>query len=525
MAFAAEVALFGAVPAPYHAVNLALHAAVVLLAWRLLRTLVDARAAWIAAALFACHPLQSEVVLAIKAQDDLLAAACILLALLCARTANAQASGSWRAAVALLPFGVGLLSKENALATPVLLFALDHFAPTQRRTPRYILALMLVLAGAYLVLRHSALAVAASPQVHERTWLFPSSLAALPYYWKQFLWPWPLSIDHPWATAAHLGSGLLAASLALQGAVVFLAWRSSRSSDRAALAWFYASLLVSLNPLGGVVVYAERFAFLPLLGLALCVAVRAPRTRAAAIAAALVLTAGAALSNLRARDWLDNEALFRATLRTHPHSQMARLSLRRELVTLDRAEEATALLGEAPERAPTSFVERGALADIALIALIALKRGDNANAARLYGLITSSKFAQWDDELNWGVALTNLGEHATAREAFESVLRERPNSAPALRMLGRLDLEAERWSEALERLRMALAQEPGHQLTNYFVLVTTWKAEGDERALEVLEDLRRRGISIGVLLEQDAVRWAACGARLRSELNNEMSKK
>src|ERR1035437_10339900 len=46
----------------YHALNLALHLCAVLLLYECLRSLIGERAGWIAAALFAVHPLQAEAV-------------------------------------------------------------------------------------------------------------------------------------------------------------------------------------------------------------------------------------------------------------------------------------------------------------------------------------------------------------------------------------------------------------------------------------------------------------------------------
>lgn len=81
--FAAEFRLFGERAELYHAVNLVLHAGVVLVVWRLARRLLMARFALLVAATLACHPLLSEVVASIKAQDDLVAALALTSAVLC----------------------------------------------------------------------------------------------------------------------------------------------------------------------------------------------------------------------------------------------------------------------------------------------------------------------------------------------------------------------------------------------------------------------------------------------------------
>ncbi len=518
--FALEHALFAERAAGYHVLNVVLHAGVALALWQLLRNLLTARAAWLAAALFACHPLQSEVVASIKAQDDLLAALAVVLGLLALQRAREHGAVRSLRAGAVAAFAFALLAKESALAFPVLLALWERTEAPARRTPLRWYAILAAVAAAWLALRHHALSKTELPAALPREWLFPSSVAAIPHYVKQFVWPPPLSIDHPWANAGELRGKLLFASLALQSAAAFVVARFGSRSEKFGLTWFYAAVLVSLNPVGSIVVYAERFAYLPLAGIAV---IAVGRTSAALSAraswglAAPLLCACVWVSAQRCADWRDNESLFRATLASHPSSEMARLALRREFVAAGRAGEAGALLGETSVRAPQSFLERGELADRALLAL---QRGDDAAAARLYEHITASPFAQWDDHLNFGVALTNLGQRGRARTELEQVLRERSTSAPAQRMLARLALESEQWSEALAHVRAALAIEPDHALTNYFLLLTTWRAEGDDAALAVLERLRAAKLDVGAMLRQDEANWSAASGKLRDAIEH-----
>ena len=62
-------------PLGYHAVNLALHLAAVLLAYECLRRLLPERAALVAAAIFAVHPMQAEAVNYVWARSIVLASA------------------------------------------------------------------------------------------------------------------------------------------------------------------------------------------------------------------------------------------------------------------------------------------------------------------------------------------------------------------------------------------------------------------------------------------------------------------
>ena len=79
-------------PAGYHALNLLLHLAAVLLAFECLRRLLPERAALIAAAIFAVHPLQAESVDYVWGRSIVLAALLCLASLLCWLTGGA----GWR---------------------------------------------------------------------------------------------------------------------------------------------------------------------------------------------------------------------------------------------------------------------------------------------------------------------------------------------------------------------------------------------------------------------------------------------
>src|SRR4029079_13391660 len=63
----------GGDPLGYHLLNLALHLGAVMLAWECLKRLLPERAALIAAALFAIHPIQAEAVNYIWARSIVLA--------------------------------------------------------------------------------------------------------------------------------------------------------------------------------------------------------------------------------------------------------------------------------------------------------------------------------------------------------------------------------------------------------------------------------------------------------------------
>jgi len=81
LAFSLQYAGFGATAVPYHGVNLLLHCSTAIVLYWFLRGLVPSPGALITTILFSVHPLQTEVVASIKAQDDLLAGLLVLWSL------------------------------------------------------------------------------------------------------------------------------------------------------------------------------------------------------------------------------------------------------------------------------------------------------------------------------------------------------------------------------------------------------------------------------------------------------------
>lgn len=118
--------LFGDSSIAFHSVNLFLHALVTLLFYSvLMQREVEGKIAWIAAALFAVHPIHTEVVNEVVGRAELLAALGLLGALYFSACQRLRPVTAW--SLMILAFLAGLLSKENAIVLLGLLPAIDLF--------------------------------------------------------------------------------------------------------------------------------------------------------------------------------------------------------------------------------------------------------------------------------------------------------------------------------------------------------------------------------------------------------------
>jgi hypothetical protein len=131
LSYALNRELFGPGIVAFHAVNVLMHAGVVVLLFLTLSSLgIASLVAWLAAALFAVHPIHTEVLDIVTGRAELLAAGFGLLGWRLALDRPTVL----RTAGAGLCYAAALLSKENAAVFPALLMAGDAFVNRDYRT-------------------------------------------------------------------------------------------------------------------------------------------------------------------------------------------------------------------------------------------------------------------------------------------------------------------------------------------------------------------------------------------------------
>ncbi len=340
-------------PLVFHAANLLLHLAVVLLLFRIARRCLPWGAAWIAAALFAVHPVHVEAVANAVGQAELAAALWVCLGMVLYLDARRRATLRARESLALfiLTLAAGL-TKENGVVLPVLLGAVELTLvqdPRPWRERARVLgptAVLLVLAvGIALVARHGALGVLIGevPAI-ALSGLSPvdrvlTALGIVPQYFRLLLWPAHLSSVYgpPDLNAAHQFGGAQALGLLLILAALSLAVACRRRLPAVTFGviWTAIALLPVSNllvPTG--ILLAERTLFLPSIGAMIAVGGllgvmlerTAGRPRLGALARAalvLVLLAGTVQSALRQPVWRDNASIILQTLRDAPRDYRA----------------------------------------------------------------------------------------------------------------------------------------------------------------------------------------------------------
>lgn len=343
----------------FHAVNIMLHAANVLLVWQVLRTLFERMgvagegfAAFAAALLFALHPAHTEAVTYLSGRSSSMMAFFYLASLL----AYLRGAPRW---VSPALFLAALATKEVAVTLPFALLlceALDVRRPFDLRAALRRQALHWGVLGLGLAL------MAALPRYRE---MLEASLALRPFADQLAL--------QTGAIARHVGVLILAvppnidpqvaavppiAGLAVVAAIaVGCALLRVQPWYALALLWFFLhlaptnSLLPRLDAVNDRQLYLASIGPLALAGLALSLM---PRGRVALAAAlALVLAVGTVLRN---RDYRSEVALWTETARLSPGKARAFNNLGFALQQAGRPEEARAAYERAlaldPEHVP-----------------------------------------------------------------------------------------------------------------------------------------------------------------------------
>jgi protein O-mannosyl-transferase len=333
--FALNWAANGAHPFGYHLFNLLLHVLVTILLYLTLKTLLDAvpegeTAAWVAALLFAVHPIHTEAVASIVGRSELLAMAFLLAAwLLHLRDKNL---------LALACFVLALMSKESAVVLVPLVIVGDYARGKRKTLLRY--ASIIGVAALYLVLLwkvqggrfgEKSINFLDNPLAH-----LPAQLRILNAFriaWKYIalqVFPVKLSSDYSYSAIPLYSAWRFFWPAIAAAVVVLVLWIWSLSAKRKdwalAGAIYLAGFAVTANILLATgTIMGERLAYLPSAGFCLIVALLCLRLenfqrRAGWTLLVLLIAALGIRTMVRNRDWRDNFSLFSADVKATPGS-------------------------------------------------------------------------------------------------------------------------------------------------------------------------------------------------------------
>jgi protein O-mannosyl-transferase len=478
-------------PAGYHWVNLALHEVNVSLTYALGLFVFGAPLpAFALAALWGMHPLLTEAVTNIVGRADLLAALGVLAGLLC-YIKSAFSSGRsklfWLAAMVGAQ-GAALFSKENAAILPAIMVLYDltwpRRSPWRERASAY--AALALPFAAYLYCRggfhlHVLARISDNPLSDAGYWTARlTAFKVIGNYMWLFIWPARLSPDYSYNAVPLFGwhpaqwedaKTLIALAVCLGAALLAIRWRRERKPAFFFPVFFFLALFPTSNLailIGSIM--AERFVYLPSIGLAGCVVAaicalgpRSARARLLAmralwVALGLLCLAAGARTHARNVDWRDERGLWTSAVNVCPESAKAHYNLGNALSQLPgRLPDAIAQY-EIALRIRPDYEE----AHNGLGSALAQMPGRLPDAIAQYQAALSVKADYAEAYYNLGNALSQLpGRLQDAIAQYETALRIEPDYAEAHDNLGlALANSGGRLLDAIAEYRAALQIEP-----------------------------------------------------------------
>jgi tetratricopeptide (TPR) repeat protein len=476
-----EYKLWGLNQTGYHVVNVLLHALSALLLWRLLQWF-NVPGAWLAAAVFALHPVHVESVAWVTERKNVLSAFFYLGSMFClfrffglAGEKEDKSDLRWYVS-GLLLFACALLSKTVTCTLPAAMLLILWWKRGKVRgrelgtlAPFFVLGLAIGLATAWLEQHH----VGAVGSEWDLSFVERCLIAgrALWFYVGKLIWPSELIFNYPrWQIDAGVWWQYIYPAGVLF--VVLLLWLTRERVGRGPLVGVLFFCGTLFPALGFFDVYpfrysyvADHFQYLASIGLiALLVGVIAsaasrlpewPRriTRGSGL---IVLVLLGVQTWHQGYVYRDIETLWADTLEKNPVSWMAHNNLGNVLAGQGRFEEAVGHYSEALRLNPDHDKAHYNLG----IAFAGQGRFEEAISHYLEALRIKPDSAEVHNNL--GVALAGQGKFEEAVGHYSEALRLNPDHAKAHNNLGNVLASQGRFEEAVGHYSEALRLKPDH---------------------------------------------------------------
>lgn len=517
-----EYHLWGLDPRGYHLVNLTLHCTSVVLVWRLLARLA-VPGAWLAAAVFAVHPVGVESVAWITERKNVLSLVLALGSMLAflrfsppdeqVASSNGEAPQRWRFyALSIVLYLAALLSKTVTASVPAVLLVIAWWKRGQitkrdlvATLPMFVLGVLLGGVTVWLERTH----VGASGDEWRLSGIERVLVAgrALWFYAGKLAWPHPLVFFYPRSTINASAAWQYLFPLAAVAVIVAL-WLVRGRLGRGPLAAVLVFCGVLAPALGFFDVYPFRFSFvadhfqyhasIALIALAVAAgtlwcghAAKALPALAPAVCAVALLAGFGWIAHEKIAVYHDLVTLFTDTLRWNPDAWPAHHNLGNLRQLAGDAEGAAAHFREALRIKPDDarvhaslggllaqqeqFTEAESELNLALAGDL-----DSAGKAIAHLNLAEMRITQkrYDDAFQhferalelepeyfsavykYGLALWTHGDHQQAVERLRAALAIYPDYAPAQHELGVMLTALGQREQAIEPLAKAVALDP-----------------------------------------------------------------
>jgi len=486
--FAFDYKFWGLNPFGFHLNNVILHILNVLIVYFLISKLTsNQNLGFITALIFSLHPIQTEAVAWVKGRADLLFTLFFLLGFLTfLKREEKENYSQWDSILIYFLFSLSLLSKIMAITFPfvLILYKISLGRERNRALDKFFFFSLFFIILAFLFSRH--LVIGRTTQSAYlgggAYYTFLTMLKVFPSYLKTIIYPLNLIADY---SGMKVSRSIFEPEIRLSLLfylviffVLFLSWKKNRLIFFA-LSFFFLTLAPVSNIVPTMQFMAERFLYLPALGIFL-------------ILAFLILKGASFISSRQTTLWL---------LVTFLSVNLITLTINRNSVWRDELTLWQETINSAPrsyrimENLTFTYINRG-LPDKAIPLLEKL-------------LPMSKKKYKIYDFL--GIAYYRKKEMEKARYYFEEAIKLKPDLGVAYGHLGLLSGEEKKYNLSKEYLEKAIELDPDSSETTYYYnnLGLTFKNLGEEKqAKEMFEmALLKNPDNIEALKNLGAIFW------------------
>ncbi len=496
LSFALEYKLWGLNPFGFHLTNIILHLLNVLIVYFLISRLTSNRnLGFISALIFSLHPVQTEAVAWIKGRADLLFSSFFLLGFLAfLKKEEGQKRNSFPILIYLC-FFLALLSKIMAITFPLILivYKISLGRAKFRDDDKFFFISLFLISMAFLSTRH--LVIGRSTQTGYpgggAYYTFLTMLRVFPDYLRIIIYPLNLTADYSGIKISHsIAEGKVLLSLLFYPAIILafiFSWRKNRLIFFC-LSFFFITLLPVSNIVPTMQFMAERFLYLPALGIFVifaflitkCAAFLSSRQKILWLLVTLFMVNFIPLTIDRNSVWRNELTLWEKSFNTSPVSSRIAENLAFAYLNAGLTDKAISLFEKILPRTKKKYKILDHLGQAHLHQGKTEKAkyyfeeaiSQNKDFAPAYGHLgvlfgkekdykQSKKYLEKALELdpdspettyyynNLGLTLKNKGLKGEAKKMFEAALLKNPDNIEALKNLGVILWKEKKWAEVV----------------------------------------------------------------------------